>query len=438
MDNRRSSDDLKKRPQKGAGAAAVSRADSRTSAQREREQVDRILADSAKLSSHSAAESRDISSHSSGEVDLMSRSRGSLKQKKRRMRIACNVILSIVLALSTLTFTLSTLAGSKLLHNQNIDEDESGKFEEINYSLNENVAYILVCGVDLSENLTDVIMLACYDLANNNVNVLQIPRDTFVGTDVPTGKVNAVYGHARDGESKIKALMRCINQKFGLPVDHYATVTIKGTERIIDIIGGIDIHLERRFKLVDDTGKKDVKKVFEAGDVHLDGQWGTAFIRHRASYDQGDMGRIKAQRSVYAALLKKMTTLDFGQIASLVTQAAGEISTDLTLTEMLGYAQKMRELKLTDVNIMSVPGTAGYYSPTGQSLSYYSADKTKLCAMLNEYFRPYESTTITPADLEITQLHSGSGDSYYNEFLAGGNLTDFDTEKPKETSGGNE
>lgn len=366
------------------------------------------------------------------DVNLMSRATKSKKKRNVKL-IVTNVVLSIILVLSSITFVGTTLLDLQLIRKGEIDVDEKGEFENVVVSPSENVSYILVCGVDLSENLTDIIMVACYDLANNTVNVLQIPRDTYVG-DVPTGKINAVYGNARDGESKIKALMRCINKKFGLPIDHYATVTIKGTEKIIDIAGGVDVYLERDFTLVDDTGKKDVKKTFEKGWQHFDGQWGTAFVRHRASYLQGDMGRIKAQRSFYAALLKKMISLDFGQITSMVTLAAGEISTDLTLGQMLGYAQKMKDLKLDSVNIMSVPGQSGTYSPTGQALSYYSAHKSELATMLNDYFRPYEETAILASELEVPELHS-KYDSGYVDFLQGGSLTEFDTDPDaKETT----
>ncbi len=416
MDKRRSSEDLKRKPVKQSAVNDYQRA-ARTqrNERRARPQAD-------------AADSRDIRSHSNDKaLDLMSRSTKAKKKKANVKLIVANVLLSIALVFSTLCFTGFSLLDSQLIKNNKIDQNESGEFEDIIESPNENVVYILVCGVDLSESLTDIIMVACYDLANNNVNVLQIPRDTFVGTDVPTGKVNAVYGNAREGESNIKALMRCINQKFGLPIDHYATVTIEGTEKIIDIVGGVDITLDRSYTLVDDTGEKGVKKTFEAGEVHFDGQWGTAFVRHRASYLQGDMGRIKAQRSFYAALLKKMTTLSFGQITNIVTSAASEISSDLTPGQMLGYAQKMKDLNLSNVKIMSVPGQSGMYRPTGQSLSYYSIHKSDYVTMLNDYFRPYETTAITADDLDITELHT-SYTSGYDDFLAGGSLEDFDTQ----------
>lgn len=351
-----------------------------------------------------------------------------IKKRSKVTYIITNVALSLILVISTVLFVGTSVLGKAILKNNQIDSAENGNFESLLTSANENVTYFLICGVDLSESLTDVIMVACYDLANNKINILQIPRDTYVGSDYKSGKINSVYESARDGESRIKSLIRCINSKFGLPIDHYATVTIQGTEKIIDIAGGVDINLDRPFTLVDDTGSHDVKKYFEAGDNHFDGQWGTAFIRHRASYDAGDTARVRAQRKFYAAFMKKMISLDFGKITSIVTQCADQVSTDLTLGQMLGYAQKFKNLKMTDVSIVTVPGEADEFTPDTGYASYFSVHKSELCKLLNDQFRPYETNALTVDDLDLTEL-TDTNSSDYDQILSGGTLDDFDTEK---------
>lgn len=434
MDNRKSSEDLKRRPER---MTSNNYFDAKSPNRTRREAPRNMQFDN----------SRDISSSSNGAVNLMSRSsrnsRRAAKKKINKKLLVTNILLSVALVISSTFFTLLTAAldfGWSPLKNKMIDSgnktSESGEISFVGSS-NPNVAYVLVCGIDLSESLTDIIMVACYDLANNNINVLQIPRDTYVG-DVPTGKINAVFGHGytdRNGKEyeKIQALKTCIYEKFGIPIDYYATVTIKGTENIIDCIGGVDITLDRGFTLVDDTVDPEERKYFEEGKVHFNGQWGTAFIRHRSSYAQGDMGRIKAQRSFYAAVLKKMTSLDFGQITSIVTSAAQDVSSDMSLKQMLGLADKMKDLKLDEVSIMSVPGQSGMYSPTGERLSYYSVHKADLVKMINEYFLPYEEEALVASDIDIKEIHSTSY-SDYDDFLQGGSLQDFDSEAEKTTA----
>ncbi len=405
MAYKKSSDELRKKPIKKN--------------YNKRNTVKNISSNSNELYSHSKDKSFDLSTMGN---------RAKTKKSKKAL-IVSNVLISLLLVVSIVSFTVTALLESKILKDNDIDAKESGNYEKIMTSVNENVSYFLICG--LNQDLTDIIMIGCYDLANNEMNILQIPRDTYVG-DVSSGKINAVYKLPREGESKIKAMIRCINSKFGLPIDHYATLTIKGTEKIIDIMGGVDIKLDRDYKLIDDTTKPQQVKYFKKGKVHLDGQWATALIRHRKSFAQGDMGRLVNQRAIYSAILKKLTSLSFSELSSIVANCMDDVSTDLPLGLALGYAEKANKLKLDKVNIMSLPGQTA----TINGLSCWVCHKQESVDMINKYFRPYESKLLTTSDLKIVD-YADRGSSYnkdYDEFLKGGTLNDFDREAETTTT----
>ena len=381
--------------------------------------------------------SKDLYSHSKDKsFDLSSMGNRAKTQKSKKLLILSNVLISLLLVVSIVSFTATAFLESSFLKNSSIDAKETNdKYESIKTSVNENVSYFLICGVDLSENLTDIIMVACYDLANNEMNILQIPRDTYVG-DVPSGKINAVYGHPRTGESKIKALIRCINKNFGLPIDHYATITVKGTEKVIDAMGGIDITLDRdyvgKYHLVDDSRKPEQYKELRKGKVHLDGQWATALIRNRKNTyvngvrDGGDFGRLQNQRAVYAEILKKLTNVSFGEVTSIVTNCMNDVSTDLPIGLALGYAEKANNLKLDKVNIMSLPGQSQYIN----KLSCWACHKQETVDMINKYFRPYETTKLSTSDISILD-YSQVTSKYskdYGTVIDGGSLSNYDRE----------
>lgn len=372
----------------------------------------------------------DIFSSSDNTLNLNQYSSSSSKRKpmRRSMKILFNVLLSIVLVISSCGFVGVSLFEMDF-KKEDIDQKETAEFELIKKSNNENVAYFLIAGVDLSENLTDIIMVACYDLLQNKLSILQIPRDTYIGDTAL--KINAVYGSARSGESKIKALIRCVNKRFGLPIDHYATITIHGTEKVIDAMGGVTVKFDRGYTLVDDSRKPEIKKYFPAGETKLDGQWATAFLRHRKSFAQGDLGRLKNQRSIYSAILKNLTSLNFSQITNIVKNCMDEISTDLTVGYALGYAEFAHKLKLDEVEIMTLPGQTATIA--GQSC--WVCHKQETLEMLNKYFVPY-GDKLTLQDLEVVD-YSERGSSYnnnYGEFLEGGTLNDFDKNKKEETT----
>lgn len=340
--------------------------------------------------------------------------------RNKKHLIIGNILLSILLIISTVSFSVTALFEKNIFKRSGEDTKESKQYEVIKKSESEKVAYFLVCGVDLGKNLTDVIMVVCYDLENNKANILQIPRDTYVGSTV-TGKINAVYGSPREGESKIKALIRSINDNFGLPIDHYVTITIQGTEDVIDALGGIDIKLKRGFSLVDDSRSPEQKRRFEAGKTHLDGQWATALIRHRATL-AGDIGRLENQRTVYAALMKKIIKSSLSDITSVATKCFGDISTDLTLGQILGYAEKAHELTMKDIRIMTIPGYCDYVG----SQSCYIVRKQDAVNMINESFMVYSNKTLTADDISI---YGGTqNDHSWDDKTKTGTLDDFDND----------
>ena len=407
MNNKKSSDELKRKPSKRKN----------------------YYKKGAKRPVNSSNFDNEIYSHSKEKSFDLSKIGNKAKNKKsRNMLILTNVILSVVLVFSTLAAVALTALEMDLLKKDDVDQHESKKYEDIKVSINENVSYFLVCG--LNDNLTDILMVGCYDLKNNKLNILQIPRDTYVG-DVVSGKINAVYRNPREGESKIKAMIRCINSKFGLPVDHYITLTIKGTEKIIDIIGGVDIKLDKDYTLIDDTTKPQQKKFFKKGKVHLDGQWATALIRHRKSFAQGDMGRLVNQRAIYAAVLKKLLSVSGTELASIVTSCMDDLSTDLTLGLALGYADKAHSLSLKKVKILSMPGQTA----TIGGLSCWVCHKSEAVKLLNKYFLPYDNK-LNSDNLKIVD-YADRGSSYnndYGSFMTGGSLNNFDRDAETTTT----
>ena len=410
MNNRKSSDELKRKPNRRKGG---------------------YYKKGSRNTVNHAVEN-DIYSHSKEKsFDLSKIGNKAKNRKSRKLLIITNVLLSVLFVISSVVAVITTALEMDLLRSNSVDQKESKIFEDIKVSINENVSYFLICG--LNDNLSDIIMVGCYDLKRNTMNILQIPRDTYVG-DVVSGKINAVYRNPRKGESKIKALERCINSKLGLPIDHYATLTIKGTEKIIDIIGGVDIKLDKDYTLIDDTTKPQQKKYFSKGKVHLDGQWATALIRHRKSFAQGDLGRLKNQRAIYAAVLKKVLALSTSQLTKIVTSCMNEISTDLTLGLALGYADKAHDLSLKKVKIVSMPGQTA----TIGGLSCWVCHKQETVDLLNKSFLPYDKK-LTADDLKIVD-YADRGSAYnsdYEPFLQGGPLDDFDRDKETTTAKSN-
>lgn len=368
--------------------------------------------------------------------DLYSVSTRGGNSKKRRIKKTVNIVASIVLTFSIL---LTLLMGGYLSLSGwrpgglSTGSEETGSFEQMTVSSNSGVSYILVLGVDPQETLTDIIAVACMDHEKNTVNFLQIPRDTFAGADVPTGKINAVYGNPRKGEARINALRRRISSLFGIPLDHYVLFTIKGFINVIDALGGLTINIEQENGIDIMNPETLVHERIGPGWVTLDGHQATGFVRKRTGvkdgYIKGDIQRIEAQRLVYVALAKKLKSMSVSQMFSVASKCYKHVSTDMTLNTILGYATEVRAINMEQMGIYAVPGQFA----TRNKLSMWSPHKAEYVTLFNTYFNPYNAP-ITAEDIQLTEIHTKYEASNVEQ---GGSLAQVEQNKNQTTGGSN-
>lgn len=345
-------------------------------------------------------------------------------KKRKKLRRTVNVIASIVLVLSVLVTGVMG-AGISVLSMRINDEAQDDGYEIVPKSTNENVSYILVAGVDPQEKLTDILIVACIDHKRNTLNFLQIPRDTYIGDDVPTKKVNAVYGNPRKGEKQINALRRRLSSYFGVPLDHYVRFTVRAFSNVIDALGGITVNIETKNpKGIDIMNPFTFKhERIGPGVVTLTGPQAVGFVRKRTGtsdgYYKGDIDRIEAQREVYVSLAKKLQSMSASQMMTIAKNCYSELATDMSIGQILGYAQEVKEIPLESMGVYAVPGQFCNYN----KLSMWSPHKDEYVTLFNTYFNPY-GAPISVNDIQMIELHKKLGQSTRpSEVEQGGSLS---------------
>ena len=150
---------------------------------------------------------------------------------------------------------------------------------------------VLCLGFDETRSNSDVIMLFHFDIINDKINILQIPRDSFVPdfTNSETGKINSVYTLGDENLIPIQRVVDAVRDTFGIPIDRYITTGCDDIVDMVDIIGGIPINLPEQVIYSYD-------KVLYPGEQVLNGEQAELFVRARKGYNEGDIGRVKAQR----------------------------------------------------------------------------------------------------------------------------------------------
>ncbi len=264
---------------------------------------------------------------------------------------------------------------------------------------------VLLLGFDEDEFNSDVMWIMQFDIGHGELNILQVPRDCCLPdfTSSPTGKINSCYSM---GDSSIIPIQRVVNamqQNFGIPIDAYVTTACFDIVDIIDLIGGIPIHLDNEIIY-------EADKIIPAGDITLTGEQSEWFIRFRTEWLEGDIGRMMNQRRFMAAAMNKLMSVvnDEGRLKlySYLKQIYDRelLYTDLSLDDMSKIANFASTLTMDNVRVNMVPGEGAiYYAPDGNEYDVFSVHKQATIDMLNEYYRPYQSD-MTSSDTAIVEL----------------------------------
>lgn len=252
---------------------------------------------------------------------------------------------------------------------------------------------VLFLGFDEDGFRSDVNWIFQFDIAAAKINVLQIPRDTFmpVYTSNITGKFNSIYGQESGDKTPIQNVVNAVQENFGIPIDAYVTTHCYDIVDIVNLIGGIPVELDEQIMY-------EADKIIPAGKSTLTGQQAEWFVRYRHGFSEGDIGRVKNQRIFLAAAMEKLLNIYeeegslafYGYLKEIYDNEY--IHTDLSVEEIGMIADFATTVSMENVQVNMVPGEgADFYAPDGNNYSVWSVHKQAAIDMLNEYYRPYQN-----------------------------------------------
>lgn len=311
--------------------------------------------------------------------------------------------------LSILLIAALALGGVYIYLNQLLDPGSFGRITNngpnnntfVPATYNKDVLHLLVIGVDNEEGrgygaglgMTDMILYLRYDLKNNELNMLQIPRDSYVGEKYGTGgsgKINALLNNGPDRDAPINNLSAVFSEMFQLPVDNYIAIDMDGFKSIVNAVGMLRVYVPRDMSYQGSS--------LQQGWRWLDGDAAEFFVRNRhgAGFERSDIDRLDNQRHFYSALFRRFLNLTPQDIVKLLPVFDYYCNTDIQVNDLLGIANAALNLKAENVMLCKVPGATGpELDPTGSNRSMYFIDgygrgteeEPGLANLLNQYFR---------------------------------------------------
>ena len=144
----------------------------------------------------------------------------------------------------------------------------------------------LVAGV--SGGNTDTMLLAAYDVPNQKLSVMSLPRDTYVIYNGRTVMINSVYSRGGGEEGGVEALKKAVGSLTGVTPDFYVLVEWEAVGELVDAIGGVYFDVPRRMYYNDLS--QHFKIDLQPGYQLLDGNGAMGVLRWRHNSD--DSGHI--------------------------------------------------------------------------------------------------------------------------------------------------
>ncbi len=314
-----------------------------------------------------------------------------------------------ILLYSAITFRF--MVKSAYTPNDYVDEN-TGKVVK-NKTLNENsvlgnmilppskTSFLLV-GLDESDLLTDVVILGVFDRDTDTINLLSIPRDTYVepskeirdyvkehGRKMPqSAKMTEVYSWAGD-EIGINVTKKQIENMFNISIDYYGIIYIDAFKKIVDTVGPITMEIPKGGLHYKDPVQGLYINVPE-GIQKLDGRLAEGVVRFRKGYARGDLARIEMQQRFMMELFKQ--TLNNKNLTSniqdLLTTFVKYVKTDFPIEEMSKYLPYITKLTPDSLVMQTLPGTPKTMVDvtTGVPLSYVVYDPVESQKIIDRMF----------------------------------------------------
>jgi LCP family protein required for cell wall assembly len=281
------------------------------------------------------------------------------KRKKKKKSRKLIIILFEILLLAIVLVAAYFVSMLQKIDYESMDETEAGINEDLDENTLETLegyTNIALFGLDnrSSNNYdtgnSDVIMIASINNKTKEVKLVSVYRDTYLAVgNGRYAKCNSAYA-----SGGAKQAVQMLNSNLDLDIKEYVCVDWAAMVEVIDDLGGLDLEITQAEMNQINKYKKDVDKVTgkstpdvtEYGLVHLDGTQATTYARIR-KLSGDDFKRASRQRIVLQAILDKAKKSDIGTLTSIINSVVDDISTTLSIGEMLSLAKSVTSYSIT-------------------------------------------------------------------------------------------
>ena len=278
-------------------------------------------------------------------------------------------------------------------------------------------------GKDVLGARSDTTMVLHITPDHTRAYVISFPRDSMVpvygclpdqeghpGQTAAPGELEPLNATFSAGGAP--CLWKTLEQTTHIRIDHFVEVGFDSFKAIVNDVGGISVCLPFAIS------NSQAHLYISAGRHIVHGAQALAFVRLRENIGDGsDLQRIQRQQIFLASAMQKIKQTNLLGDYKVIKDAADAVTTDLSLTQMLGIANSMKGLNTKAVRFISVPvvpypldeNRVEWEMPqAGTLFSAVAHDTHILKAAKAAKGKPTPAATVSPSKVQLEVLN-GSG-----------------------------
>ena len=215
---------------------------------------------------------------------------------------------------------------------------------------------VYISGIDTygpisSVSRSDVNIIMTVNRETKKILLTTTPRDSYV--PIADGGNNQKDKLTHAGIYGVDASIHTLENLYGIDLNYYARLNFTSFLKLIDLLGGVDVHNDQDFTSL--HGKFH----FPVGNVHLDSEQALGFVRERYSLADGDRDRGRNQQKVIVAILQKLTSTEaLKNYDSIIKGLQDSVQTNMPLETMMNLVNAQLESGGTyKINSQDLKGT---------------------------------------------------------------------------------
>ncbi|MDQ0352913.1 LCP family protein required for cell wall assembly [Alkalibacillus filiformis] len=218
---------------------------------------------------------------------------------------------------------------------QDLERGEHSEQREEEVDPSEDNISILFVGVDDSDtrqgtsSLADALVLATFNKDDLSVNMVSIPRDSYVDVSYQYSKDKINHTHGFGG---LDETVSVVEDLLDVPVDYYVRLDFMAFVDTVDALSGIEFDVPYYLEELDSTDEGTV--VIHPGEQTLNGEEALAMARTRQH--DNDLERGNRQMEILESIIDQ--TLSFSSITrynSLIESIGDRMTTNISFSQLV-------------------------------------------------------------------------------------------------------